>query len=122
MEYTHYSLPAVAKTAPADTARNLRRRRGSNGKNPWRGGGAPEPSFDIKTDLAAAAAGLGGAKQTIEKDFYYEKSMDALVGTMNARRKEVLVAILRGLNTPSVEQYPFELALTRLHEYYMAGR
>ncbi len=74
-----------------------------------------------KTNLAAAAAGLGGAKQTIEKDFYYEKSMDALVGTMNARRKEVLVTILRGLNTSTVEQYPFELALTQLHEYYMAG-
>jgi hypothetical protein len=74
-----------------------------------------------KTNLAAAAAGLGGARSTIEKDFYYEKSIDALVGTMNARRKEVLVIILTGLNTTDVNQYPFELALTQLHEYYMAG-
>ncbi|QNA89886.1 hypothetical protein G4G28_17815 [Massilia sp. Dwa41.01b] len=72
-------------------------------------------------NLAAAAAAIGGAKQTIVKDFYYDKSLDALVGTMNAQRKAVLVGILQGLKTPSVEQYPFELALTQLHDYYMAG-
>lgn len=72
-------------------------------------------------NLAAAAAVIGGTRETIVKDFYYEKSMDALVGTMNAQRKEVLVSILSGLKADSVEQYPFELALTQLHEYYMAG-
>lgn len=72
-------------------------------------------------NLAAAAAGIGGARETIVHDFYYEQSMDALVGTMNARRKGVLVGILAGLRTPTVEQYPFEIALTQLHDYYMAG-
>lgn len=72
-------------------------------------------------NLAAAAAIIGGTKETVVKDFYYEKSMDALVGTMNAQRKEVLVSILAGLKSPTVEQYPFELALTQVHEYYMAG-
>ncbi|MEW6025473.1 MAG: hypothetical protein AB1807_25430 [Pseudomonadota bacterium] len=72
-------------------------------------------------NLAAAAAVIGGTRETVVKDFYYEKSMDALVGTMNARRKEVLVSILAGLKAGSIEQYPFELALTQLHEYYMAG-
>lgn len=72
-------------------------------------------------NLAAAAAVIGGTRETVVKDFYYEKSMDALVGTMNAQRKEVLVSILSGLKADSVEQYPFELALTQLHEYYMAG-
>jgi len=72
-------------------------------------------------NLAAAATVIGGTKETIVKDFYYEKSMDALVGTMNAQRKEVLVSILAGLKAGSIEQYPFELALTQLHEYYMAG-
>lgn len=74
-----------------------------------------------KTNLAAAAAGIGGAKQTIDKDFYYQESIDALVGTMNARRKEVLIGILRGLATKSIDQYPFELALTQLQEYEAAG-
>lgn len=73
-----------------------------------------------KTNLAATAAGIGGAKTTIDKDFYYEKSIEALVATMNARRKEVLLPILSGLGT-SIDQYPFERALTDLHQYYLAG-
>lgn len=74
-----------------------------------------------KANLAAAAAVVGGTRTTIDKQYFYEKSMDALVGTMNARRKQVLVGILQGLATKSVDEYPFELALTQLNEYYMAG-
>lgn len=77
-------------------------------------------SARAKTNLAAAAAAVGGAKTTIDKDFYYEKSIDALVATMNAKRKEVLVIVLSGLTLP-VDQYPFERALTDLHQYYLAG-
>ncbi|XYJ11867.1 hypothetical protein ACSUZJ_07710 [Telluria sp. B2] len=64
--------------------------------------------------LAAAAAGLGRAKQTIEKDFDDEKSMNALVGTMNASRKEVLVAILRPANIVVFENLGLERPQTRL--------
>jgi hypothetical protein len=74
-----------------------------------------------KANLAAAAAILGGTRTTIDKQYFFEKSMDALVGTMNAKRKAVLVGILQGLATKSVDEYPFELALTQLNEYYMAG-
>ena len=73
-----------------------------------------------KTNLAATAAGLGGIKTTIDKDFYYEKSIEALVATMNAKRKDVLVGILTGLVAP-VDQYPFERMLTDLQQYYLAG-
>jgi uncharacterized membrane protein YiaA len=74
-----------------------------------------------KANLAAAATALNGTKTTVDKQYFYEKSMDALVGTMNAKRKTVLVGILTGLATKTVEEYPFELALTQLNEYYMAG-
>ncbi len=73
-----------------------------------------------KTNLAATAAGIGGAKTTVDKDFYYEKSIEALVATMNAKRKDVLVTILTGLGSP-IDKYPFERALTDLHQYYLAG-
>ena len=73
-----------------------------------------------KTNLAAAAAGMGGAKTTIDKDFYYEKSIESLVATMNAKRKDALIGILTGL-AASIDQYPFERALTDLHQYYLAG-
>lgn len=74
-----------------------------------------------KTNLAAAATGISGTKATIDKDYYYEKSIDALVATMNAKRKDVLVTILTGLATPTLEQYTFERALTDINEYYLAG-
>lgn len=73
-----------------------------------------------KTNLAAVAAGISGAKATIDKDFYYEKSIEALVATMNAKRKEMLISILTGLSS-SIDQYPFERALTDLQQYYLAG-
>lgn len=73
-----------------------------------------------KTNLAAMAAGIGGTKTTIDKDFYYEKSIESLVATMNAKRKDVLVGILTGLGA-AIYQYPFERALTDLHQYYLAG-
>lgn len=74
-----------------------------------------------KTNLAAAATGLNGTKSTVDKEIYYEKSMDAIIGSMNAARKELLVGILRGLATTRVNDYPFEFAVVRLDEYYMAG-
>ena len=73
-----------------------------------------------KANLAAAATGVGGTKSIIDKDYYYEKSIDALVATMNAKRKEVLVGIMTGLAAP-IDQYPFERAVTDLQLYYLAG-
>ena len=76
--------------------------------------------LQAKSNLAVAAAGISGAKTTIDKDFYYEKSIQALVATMNAKRKEVLARILPKLGAP-LEMYPFEYAITDLNEYYLAG-
>lgn len=73
-----------------------------------------------KTNLAAAAAGLGGAKTSVDKNFYYEKSVDALVATMNAKRKEVLTRILQSIGS-SLNAYSLTHAVTDVHEYYLAG-
>ncbi len=73
-----------------------------------------------KTNLAALAAGISGSKAIIDKDYYYEKSIDALVATMNAKRKEVLVGMLKGLTLP-LDFYSFETAVIDLNEYYLAG-
>ncbi len=77
-------------------------------------------SAQAKTNLAAAAAGLGGATTSIEKNFYYEKSVDALVATMNAKRKEVLIRILGSMGS-DLTGYPFTQAVTDVQEYYLAG-
>lgn len=73
-----------------------------------------------KTNLAAAAAGLGGAKTSIEKNFYYERSVDALVATMNAKRKEMLAQMLRAMGS-DLAGYGFTQAVTDTHDYYLAG-
>jgi hypothetical protein len=73
-----------------------------------------------KTVLSAVSAGVTGSKASIDKHYFYEKTMPALVAAMNAQRKVVLARILDGMKS-SLEDYPFEEALTDVYEYYQAG-
>lgn len=80
-------------------------------------------SFDsdaTKTLLAGIAAGVSGSKATIDKNFYFEKTIPALIAAMNAQRKKALVHILKGMQE-GISNYPFEQAVTDLHNYYFAG-
>lgn len=72
------------------------------------------------TNLAAVAAGVGGSKAIVDKSFYYEKTTSALITTMNASRKEVLLRILEGVKKPLLD-YSFSQAVADTHEYYAAG-
>lgn len=82
--------------------------------------GAAVSSAGTKTVLAAIAAGVTGSKAVIDKNFYYEKTVPALIAAMNAQRKKVFVEILTGTTKP-LEVYPFPQAVTDLHNYYLAG-
>ena len=73
-----------------------------------------------RTILAALSAGLTGSKAVIDKHYYYEKTMPALVAAMNAQRKQALIPILRGVGT-SLNEYPVEQAVVDLDSYYHAG-
>lgn len=73
-----------------------------------------------QANLAATAAGVGGSKAIVEKNYYYEKTVSALVATMNASRKEVLLRILEGVRKPLAE-YTFSQAVADTHDYYAAG-
>lgn len=73
-----------------------------------------------KTVLAGLAAGTTGSKQIIDKNYYFEKTVPALVGQMNAERKKALVPILTGVRS-TLEEYPFAQAVTALYNYYNAG-
>ena len=73
-----------------------------------------------KTILAAISAGVTGSKVAIDKNFYYEKTIPALITQMNAQRKVALLPILNG-RKESLEDYPFEQAVTDLDTYYFAG-
>lgn len=82
--------------------------------------GASVGSAETKTILAAVAAGVMGSKTVVDKNFYYEKTVPALVAAMNAERKKILATILNGMDEP-LDKYSFDKALTDLHDYYFAG-
>jgi hypothetical protein len=74
----------------------------------------------FKEALGATSAGLLGAKTSIDKNAFFEKSIPALLAQMSASRATALVQVREGL-TKSVEEYPLDQALTDVENYYAAG-
>ena len=70
--------------------------------------------------LSAAAAGVAGARISYDKNFFFEKTVAVLVTAMNAQRKTALVPIMKGIGK-SIDDYPFERAITDLHIYFESG-
>ncbi|MDP2606153.1 MAG: hypothetical protein Q8S00_26725 [Deltaproteobacteria bacterium] len=77
-------------------------------------------SLRSATNLATAMAGVTGARITIDKHFYFDKTIQALVSTMNAQRKLILVRILSG-RSKTITEYPLTRALDDLSDYEQAG-
>lgn len=73
-----------------------------------------------RTVLSAISATLSGSKVVVDKHYYYEKTMPALIAAMNAQRKQVLVSIIQGVGRP-IELYSVEQAIVDLDTYYHAG-
>jgi hypothetical protein len=82
--------------------------------------GASVSAAGTKTVLAAIAAGVTGSKVVVDKNYYYEKTIPALIAAMNAQRKQALVPIVGGM-AKSLDEYPFAQAVTDLQSYYFAG-
>jgi hypothetical protein len=78
------------------------------------------PFAQTKTILSAIAAGLTGSKEVIDKNYYFEKTIPALVAQMNAERQKALTPLLQGMRA-SLKEYPFENAVVDLDNYYNAG-
>src|SRR5574340_457266 len=73
-----------------------------------------------KTTLSAISAGIGGARLSIDDNFYHKKAVNALVSSMNAERKVILLKIIQGISK-DLNGYPFEQALSDVNEYYLSG-
>src|SRR5207244_12599965 len=73
-----------------------------------------------KAALGASSTGLGATRTSIDKNFFYEKTVPALITARNAQWKVALVPILEGTKR-DIEGYPMALALSNLAEYYFAG-
>jgi hypothetical protein len=82
--------------------------------------GAAISSSTAKTVLHAISAGVTGAKISIDKNYYYEKTVPALVAAMNAQRVTALLPVLQGTKL-SINEYTFEQAVSDIDAYYYAG-
>jgi len=74
----------------------------------------------LKAALGATSAGVAGARTSIDKNIYFEKTMPALLAQMLASRKTTLVKITQGLDK-NTTLYPLNQALIDLEDYYNAG-
>ena len=70
--------------------------------------------------LAAASAGVVGAQGLVNKELYFQKTLPALVGQMDAARDRVIAKILDGLTRPDPE-YPLVRANADLARLKDAG-
>lgn len=77
-------------------------------------------SAATKSALAAAATGVLGAKNAIDSDLYFQRSLPALVAQMDANRSRAQLAILTGLGKPDSD-YPLGRALVDLDALRDAG-
>jgi hypothetical protein len=84
------------------------------------GFGATTGNAATKAALAAASAGVIGAKATVNTDIFYQKTLPALVSEMRAGRQAALATIKTGLTLP-VTQYSIDQALDDINSYYIAG-
>lgn len=82
--------------------------------------GAFVESVKAKTNYALLAAGLVGAFGIVDKNYFYEKTVPALVAGMRAARATVLLRIRQG-QVVALEGYDGVSALQDLEDYYAAG-
>jgi len=82
--------------------------------------GAFVESVKAKTNYALFAAGVVGAFGIVDKNYFYEKTVPALVAGMRAARATVLLRIRQGQGE-TLESYDGVAALQDLEDYYAAG-
>jgi hypothetical protein len=81
---------------------------------------AVSSSTGTQSVLGATSAAIASTRLSVDKNFFYEKTVPVLISAMNARRKEALIPILEGVKR-SDAKYPLPRALSDLDYYYFAG-
>ena len=84
------------------------------------GAAATTGSIATATALAAASAGIIGAKGAVNSDLYFQRTLPALLAQMDANRARAKLPIVRGLKQ-SDDDYPLALALIDLDTLRDAG-
>lgn len=73
-------------------------------------------------EISAGVAALTGARGAINRELYYEKTLPAIISSINANRLRAKTDILRHLRNDNVVQYPFEQAISDLKEYRLSAQ
>lgn len=73
-------------------------------------------------EISAGVAALTGARGAINRELYYEKTLPAIISSINANRLRAKTEILRHLRNDNVVQYPFEQAVSDLKEYRLSAQ
>lgn len=82
--------------------------------------GAALGSATTKSVLHIVSGGLIASQTSINKNYFYEQTIAALIKQMEAERRAVSVDIIRGTGLP-LNQYPLAAALADLERYFFAG-
>lgn len=78
------------------------------------------PSAGVKANYAAASTLLTGSYAVINKEAFYEKTVNALVAAMDARRKDALVPLRKGMQLQLLA-YPLSEAHEDMRAYQRAS-
>lgn len=84
------------------------------------GAGATAGGAGLKAALAAASAGVVGAKASIDKQLFFDRAVPALLAQMSAARTGQFTLIQKGLRLPD-HAYPLPAALVDVNAYREAG-
>jgi hypothetical protein len=76
---------------------------------------------ETKTILSAVIAATAGAKLSVDKNYYREKTSEVLISSMRSARLEKDTAIVGKLSSLQADRYPLEEALCDLVDLYYAG-
>jgi hypothetical protein len=74
-----------------------------------------------KTVLSAVLTGVTGTSLSIDKNFFRQQTVQALISSMQAGRDRTKTIIIKHLNNDDATTYPFQAARSDLAAYFFAG-
>ena len=78
-------------------------------------------SRGVKDNYIALSALINGGETIYDKDYLFDRTIEALVAQMDANRKAKQVLIYEALRDGSVQAYPGQAALADVLDYYYMG-
>ncbi|MBP6750487.1 MAG: hypothetical protein KA144_12675 [Xanthomonadaceae bacterium] len=78
-------------------------------------------STGVKDNYIALSALINGGETIYDKDYLFDRTIEALVAQMDANRKAKQVLIYESLGEKSVQAYPGQAALADVLDYYYMG-